>query len=61
MCREYFEGEKDRDFKFEDGTGFSSFELQNLGKIQVNISNKYYLSQQIKASAQIILRELIPD
>lgn len=62
LFTDYVINQEDKLYKFKDpsiGT-LAPAQIQQMDKIQITISNKTIISQQIKATAQVLLKELIP-
>lgn len=63
IFEDYVIAQNDRYFKFRDqsyGT-LTQAQISAIDQIQITISNKNMIAQQIKATAQILFQELLPS
>ena len=63
IFKDYICNEYDRNYKFRDAANgtLTPGQVSQIDKIQITISNKNVVAQQIKATASILLQELVPE
>ena len=63
IFKDYVCNDWDRNYKFRDAANgtLTPAQVSQIDKIQITISNKNVVAQQIKATASILLQELVPE